>query len=265
MHKPVEKDIVVDGLLLHYYYKETGSKKKNTVIFLHGWGSNSSLWFSSTIALAEQGYELYFLDLPGFGKSQTPAIAFQLQNFADIVSHFIKKVEIQKPVLVGHSFGGKTAVRIASKKVVLLEGLVLVDSSGLPHSSFVTQTKIGIAKTVKPIMELPFMRGVRASLLRVSGSDDYIAFPQLRETFVNIIREHIEFELPQVEDKTLIVWGGDDENSYTPVSDVSVFHRLIPHAEAHIIESAGHYCFLDSPKEFYETLLGFLESIHGKN
>jgi len=265
MQKPIEKDVIIQGGLLHYYYMDSVGEKKGTLVFLHGWGSNSTLWFSSCLTFAKEGYELYFLDFPGFGKSQIPRKPFHLQDFANCVTDFIKKLEIKNPVLLGHSFGGKTAVRIASKKAVSLSGVVLVDSSGLPHTSFITQTKIGIAKTVKPLMDLPFMRGVRANLLRLSGSDDYTAFPELRETFVSIIREHIEFELPRIEAKTLIVWGGDDENSYTPVNDVSVFQRLIPHAEVHIIQNAGHYCFLDNPTEFNQTVLEFITQIHGKN
>ncbi len=265
MQKPLEKDVIVNERLLHYYHMDSIGDRKGVLVFLHGWGSNSTLWFSSSLKFAEVGYELYFLDLPGFGKSQLPNKPFQLQDFANCIVEFIKKMEIQNPVLLGHSFGGKIAVRIASKKSIPLSGVVLIDSSGLPHTSFVTQTKIGIAKTVKPLMDLPFMKGVRSNLLRLSGSDDYTAFPELRETFVNIIREHIEFDLPKIEDKTLIVWGGDDENSYTPVNDVSVFQHLIPHAEAHIIQNAGHYCFLDNPTEFYETVLEFISPIHGKN
>ena len=114
-------------------------------------------------------------------------------------------------------------------------------------------------------MDLPFMRGIKSSLIRLSGSDDYIALPELRETFINIIREHIEFELPQIADNTLILWGGDDDNSYTPVGDVEVFHRLIPDAKVHIIQGAGHYCFLDRPEEFYQAILEFIEPLHGKN
>ena len=265
MQKPLERDMVVNGQLVHYYHVSPVGEQKGKLLFLHGWGSNSPLWFSSSLAFAEDGYELHFLDLPGFGRSQAPKKPFHLQDYADCVTSFMEKLEIESPVLVGHSFGGKTAVRIASMKIKHLAGLVLVDSSGLPHTSLATQTKIGIAKTIKPLMELPFMRGMRSSLLRLSGSDDYIAFPELRETFINIIREHIEFELPNIETKTLIVWGGDDENSYTPVNDVSVFKRLIPHAEAHIIQNAGHYSFLDNPTEFREVVLAFLNSIHGKN
>ena len=265
MQQPLEKDIVVEGQLLHYYHAQSITERKKTIVFLHGWGSNSPLWFNSTLPLTQQGYDLIFIDLPGFGKSAVPKSAFHLQNYADMVVGFMKKLDIQKPILVGHSFGGKTAVRVASKNTQLLAGIVLVDSSGLPHTSLATQTKIKIVKTVKPIMDLPFMHGIRNSLLRFSGSDDYIANPELKETFINVIREHIEFELPLLTDKTLIVWGGDDDNSYTPVSDVTVFHRLIPGAEAHIIQNAGHYCFLDCPVEFYKTVLEFLETTHGKD
>ena len=265
MQKPIERDIVVDGQLVHFYHVEPSFPKKSTVVFLHGWGSSSPLWFASTGELVEKGYDLYFFDLPGFGKSQSPLHPFQLQDYADIVSHCFHKLEIANPVLIGHSFGGKVAIRIASKKAIKLTGLILVDSSGLAHTSVATKTKIQIAKIVKPLMDLPFMKGIRSKLLRLLGSDDYLSFPELKETFVNIIREHIETELSQIEDETLIVWGGDDKNEYTPVDDVRIFHRLILHVKTHIITGAGHYCFIDKPIKFQAIILSFLESLYEKN
>jgi pimeloyl-ACP methyl ester carboxylesterase len=265
MQQAIEKDISVNGQLVHYYHSEAVGEEKGTLLFLHGWGSNSTLWFTSCMPLSEKGYELYFLDLPGFGKSELPKQPFHLDDYVHIVTQFIHKLEIPKPTVIGHSFGGKTAIRLAAKNKALLNGLVLVDSSGLPHTTFSTQTKIKIAHTVKPIMDLPFMQGIRSHLLRMAGSDDYIATPGLRETFVNIISEHVEFDLPNIDAPTLIIWGGNDDNTYTPVSDVSVLHRLIPGAEAHIIQGAGHYSFLDAPSEFFQTLLEFLDIHNGKN
>lgn len=261
MTKPIEKDIVVDGHLIHYYHLAPTTEKKKTIVFLHGWGSNSALWFTSTLSFTDKGYELIYIDLPGFGKSQNPTRPFHLKDYTDVITQCLHKLDIVDPILVGHSFGGKIAVKVAAQKECTLSGLILVDASGLPHTSFVTQTKITIAKTVKPVMDLPFMQGIRSHLLRMSGSDDYIATPALRETFVNIISEHIEYDLPQITAKTLIVWGGNDENAYTPVSDVTVFHKLIPQAEVHIIEGAGHYCFLDAPHEFESTINEFVSSL----
>ena len=265
MQKPKEHDIVVEGQLIHYYHAEPSGEKKGTLVFLHGWGSNSPLWFSSTVKLIEHGYELYYLDLPGFGKSSSPRHAFFLSDYAHIITQVMEKLEIEKPILVGHSFGGKIAVRITSKKHIPLAGMVLVDSSGLPHTSLITKVKIGIAKTVKPVTNLSFMQGVRSTLLRVAGSDDYVAFPEARETFVNIIREHVASELGEISLPTLVLWGGNDDNSYTPPSDATVFTNGIAGAHMKIIDQAGHYCFLDQPTIFFQALFSFVEQNYGKN
>lgn len=266
MQKQVEKDIVVDGELLHYYEaKGVETEHTDTIVFLHGWGSNSTLWFSSTLPLIEHGYRLIFVDLPGFGKSQNPRQSLHLEDYAKTISRFIQKLEITNPIVVGHSFGGKVATRIASRKMIPLHGLVLVDASGLAHTSRLTKTKIQIAKTIGPLFRLPILKDFKAGLLRLSGSDDYVAFPALKETFVNIIREHVEDELSHINTSTLVVWGANDSNSYTPVHDAAVFHKKIVNSGLHIIKSAGHYVFLDQPNEFLNVLLSFLKGINGKS
>ena len=262
MQKPRERDIVVGAQLVHYYQVDSVGPQKNTLVFLHGWGSNSPLWFPSTLSLAEKGYELIFIDLPGFGRSQNPQKPFFLEEYAETVAGVVEKLEIRSPIVIGHSFGGKTAIRIASKQMVPLPGLVLVDSSGLPHTSFRTQVKIGIAKTVKPIFSIPLLQGVRTGLLRLSGSDDYVAFPELRETFINIISEHVTEELSRIAVPTMVIWGERDDNSYSPVGDAAVFQKNIQNTHIRIIKNAGHYCFLDQQQEFTDSLSSFVESIH---
>lgn len=262
MQKPTERDIVIRGQLIHYYSVGTEDNKKDTIIFLHGWGSNSTLWFSSTIGLSENGFNLVYIDLPGFGKSQSPKQPLHLEDYAQIVSEFVEKISITKPILIGHSFGGKVAARIASKKMIQLGGLILVDASGLPHTSLITKAKIQIAKTVSPFFRLPILKDLRSGLLRLSGSDDYVAFPELRETFINIIREHIQDELITIDVPTFIVWGTNDTNSYTPVRDAAIFQKKIRNSQMVLIKEASHYVFLDKPKEFIESVSSFLDSIH---
>lgn len=265
MQKPIEKDMVVEGQLIHYYHASVDiSKRKKTLIFLHGWGSNSPLWFSSTTELSEKGYELYFFDLPGFGKSQVPKQAFSLDDYAGVVTKMIEKLTIIKPIVIGHSFGGKIAVRIAAKKTIPLTGLILVDPSGLPHTSLVTKAKIHLASTLKPFFSLPILKDMKNSVLKLSGSDDYVATPQLRETFIRIIREHVKYELSTITAPTLIVWGEKDTNEYTPLSDAEVFKKSIPGSCLTIIKKAGHYCFLDNPPEFISSVLSFITTLHGE-
>lgn len=258
-----EKQVVIDDILTTYY--DSGLPQKPTLLFLHGWGSNSTLWFRSVEQLDQAGYRLIFLDLPGFGKTQLPTKPYTLDLYAEFVQAFIQKLGVKNHILIGHSFGGKIAARIAAKVQSDLMGVVFVDSSGLPHTNVGTKLKSWVAHAAKPFFSPSFMQDARTKLLRLVGSDDYVADPKLRQTFINIIQEHITFDLPRIKTHTLILWGGSDENSYSPPEDAYVFHQSIPNSELHIIENARHYSFLDAPDVFQNKIAVFAATIYGKN
>jgi pimeloyl-ACP methyl ester carboxylesterase len=258
-----EKQVVVDDLLTTYY--DSGSSQKPILLFLHGWGSNSTLWFRAVEQLEQAGYRLVFLDLPGFGKTQTPVTAFTLDLYLKFVDAFTQKLGIQECVLIGHSFGGKLSAHIAAQKThVALRGIVLVDASGLPHASIFTKLKARAAHMVKPLFAPPFMHDARTTLLRLFGSDDYVAEPKLRQTFINIIQEHVTLDLPRISVPTLIVWGSNDTNEYSPPEDATRYHKSISGSELCILEGASHYSFLDKPDEFQKRVLLFVRKSYGK-
>ncbi|EKE13949.1 MAG: hypothetical protein ACD_12C00733G0001, partial [uncultured bacterium] len=65
--------IIINNLLINYFFILPRKKSTNkTLIFLHGWGVDSKLWFKIAPELINKNYSLYFLDLPGFGQSQVP-------------------------------------------------------------------------------------------------------------------------------------------------------------------------------------------------
>src|SRR3990167_11433616 len=118
------KSIKINSLLLAYYEAVPKGKSKKTLLFLHGWGSNSTLWFKTIGPLSEKGYTMYCLDLPGFGNSQNPQSSFFLQDYSYAVMEFIEKLELIDVVLIGHSFGGKTAIKLAAENPEFLKSLV---------------------------------------------------------------------------------------------------------------------------------------------
>lgn len=259
-----EKQVVINDLLTTYY--DSGLSQKPVLLFLHGWGSNSTFWFRAVEQLEHAGYRLLFLDLPGFGKTQTPVTAFTLDLYMKFVDSFVQKLKIHECVLIGHSFGGKLTVRIASHKIqTLLRGIVLVDASGLPHASVFTKLKARAAHLVKPLFTPPFMHDARTALLRLFGSDDYVAEPKLRQTFINIIQEHVTLDLPRISVPTLIVWGAQDTNEYSPPEDADRYHEGISGSELCMLDGASHYSFLDKPDEFQKRTLLFIQKLYGKN
>lgn len=258
-----EKQVVVHELLTTYYYSEGKGKP---LVFLHGWGSNSTFWFKAIDKIVGAGYRLYFLDMPGFGKTEMPQDAFTTQKYAEFVTAFIDKLGIDDYVLIGHSFGGKVAVKIASTHTdSRLSGLVLVDASGLPHTSVLTKLKAKAAHTLRPLFTPRIMQSARNKLLRFFGSDDYVAVPQLRQTFINIIQEHITFDLPKIKSPTLIVWGAEDDNEYSPPEDAHIFHKHIHNSQLCMIDGAKHYSFMDKPVDFQKVIIEFVTQVYGKN
>jgi len=258
----IEKQLVVDDMLLTYYEMGRGER---VVLFLHGWGSNSTLWFKTIEALCGPAYRFLFLDLPGFGKSESPKRALHLDDFARYVHLFSTKLALPPYLLVGHSFGGKSGVRLVATHPDDVVGLVLVDASGLPHTSSVTQAKIVAAKTLRPFFNLSFMHGIKSKVLRLIGSDDYVADPRLKETFIHIIQEHVTADLVHIKVPTLILWGDQDANAYTPIADAVAFHHAIEGSELIILAGATHYSFLDKPQEFRAAFEKFFARMYGKN
>ena len=112
-----ESEILLENLIIHYYF--SGPPEKNTplIILLHGWGAESSLWRNFMEKLSLNGFTSYALDFPGFGKSSLPPKDFSLKDFAAIVKSFSPRLGLSEIILIGHSFGGRVAIKFASQRI----------------------------------------------------------------------------------------------------------------------------------------------------
>jgi len=90
------KQIIIDKLVINYYFFLPKKKSNKTLVFLHGWGVDSKLWFKIVPELINQNYSLYFIDLPGFGQSQVPDSIYDVDDYKKIVYEFIKKLGLKK-------------------------------------------------------------------------------------------------------------------------------------------------------------------------
>jgi pimeloyl-ACP methyl ester carboxylesterase len=194
------------------------------------------------------------LDLPGFGGSPAPKTPFTLSDYADIVSGFIKKMNLIKVNLVGHSFGGRVGIKLSAAKPELISRLVLVDSAGFADSG--KQKVKLLAKLVKPLFAPKFMQGVRKWIYEKMGSEDYLATPELQKTFVNIIEEDLSSDLSCIQFPTLLIWGENDQD--TPDSYGKRMQSIIRNSQFVILPNAGHFSFLDNPEGFYNAVSQFI-------
>lgn len=256
-----QKQILLNDLLITYYSNYSGDNKP-VLIFIHGWGANSELWFNIFNNEFKNKYNIYCLDLPGFGKSELKTDNFNLDKYLEIVIQFIIKLELKDITYIGHSLGGRIGIKFGSNKQLnnILKSLVLVSSAGIKHNdnSLKTKFKNILITPVKLVFNLPLLNKFKEKAITLSGSDDYINFRNLRETFKSIVNEDLTSLIKEINVKTLIIWGEHDDNPATPLSDAYYINKNIKDSKLEIVENAKHFPFIDNSDKFRDILIKFL-------
>jgi len=247
------KQIIVNNLLVSYFRNENAGEK--CLLFLHGWRSNKEIWLRVINQLKEKSYAI---DFPGFGGSQMPKGAMTVGDYADAVKEFIEKLDLKNVIVVGHSFGGRVGIKLAAKYPNLISGLVLVDSAGFPMKKFKKDLMAAAAKIARPIFKPNFMQPIRKKIYEKIGAEDYIATPELQKTFVNVVNEDLTEDLKRISCPTLIITGENDQD--TPIEFGEKMNSLIPNSKFIILPNAGHFSFIDLPREFCQNIINFIQS-----
>lgn len=252
-------NITIDGQ--ETVYTDTGNGE--TVVFLHGWGSNRKL-FNGLINSISEKYNAIAPDLPGFGDSPEPKEAWDVGKYADYVIKFLKQLNIHKVILIGHSFGGRIIFKLFEKENLPFEikKIVLIDSAGVkPKKTTVQKIKQRIYKISRGILSSkPFTAlfpDALENLRRKNGSADYnAASPIMRRCLVLAVNEDLTHIFSSVNVPTLLIWGECDDA--TPISDAKLMEKLIPDSGLVTLEGAGHYSFLEQPEICRRVLRSFL-------
>lgn len=229
------------------------------LVILHGWGTNSGVMAYMGRKLSSN-HTCYILDLPGFGMSDEPEVAWSVSDYADMVETFIKELGLSPVDILGHSFGGRIILKLAprDKERKLLNKVIITGGAGMkPKRGIKFYLRKYTAKLLKlPATLLPgtlrdkFLDSLRSTRLwQKLGSSEYAQLQGvMRETFVKTVTEYLESELPRVPHQVLLIWGDEDEA--TPLYQGRRMEKGLPNATLTVIEGGGHYAFLDKPAKF---------------
>src|SRR5688500_2775063 len=130
--EPLERDIQANGLRLHYL--DWGGAGP-PIVLLHGLRDQAHEWDPIAPALTPLGRVLA-LDQRGHGESEAPATGYAPENFAADLAAFCAALALDRPVVIGHSLGGRVAYHFAAAWPERLRALVLVDigANGAPET-----------------------------------------------------------------------------------------------------------------------------------
>lgn len=163
---------------------ELNPKAKKTLVFVHGLGSYLKFWRYNLDHFAAQGYRVIALDQIGYGKSDKPAsFPYTMEAMADVVKAVIDRLEADKPIVIGHSMGGQTALSLAIRYPEAISGLVLASPAGF--EAFSEQEERWYRQAVRTIH-------VRASdEAAIWGSIRHANFFRWRDDYAWLVEERV--------------------------------------------------------------------------
>lgn len=237
---------------INVHYTSYGDDKKGTIVLLHGWGQNIEMMKPVGDAFQSE-YKIIILDLPGFGESDEPKNVWTVYDYVEFLREFLIDLKVEKPILVGHSFGGKIALLYSS--IYKVEKLI-VFGSPFKKSSKKDSFKTKILKMAKKI---PGTKHLSEIAKKYIGSTDYKnSSPMMRDILVSTVNLDISDEVPKINIPVVIIWGEFDEA--VPLEDAKELEKLIPNAGLIIYEGCSHYAYLERLMQTNNIINSFLNS-----
>lgn len=240
---PSKRWVVIDGETVSYEVVGKGEP----LVLVHGL-SGSSLWWSRNVGELAEHYQVYLVDLPGFGSMRHLHARFAVAHAATWLADWMDAVRLPHAHFVGYSMGGYMCMRLAVSRPDLVRSLTLAAASGVPAypSAFheIIPLIVSVTSTTPsflPLLTFDALRMGPGMLVRAAKE---------------LVREDIRSLMGAITAPTLLIWGEDD--ILVPPWCAEVLRRGIPDSRLVIVPRAGHVLMYDRPAEFNAALLSFL-------
>ncbi len=250
-----------EGVPVVAQVQEVGVRTGKPIVFLHGLVGLNDHWEELVKRIMHRSrcvmLEMPLLHLEGEDCS--------IQGATELTIRFLQQYLGSEPaVLVGNSFGGHIAGRIAIDRPDLIRGLVLAGASGILEKSMVSDVQIRPSREwlERKIGELFFDQrhmnpaDVERAHKVLSGRGSARAMVRLSRT---ARRNHLGKDLHKVQCPTLLVWGRQD--IVTPPEACEQFAANIPKNRVVWLDNCGHVPMVEKVDEFGRELNAYLDLV----
>ena len=254
------------GYRIHYLEAPAAQGSADTpLVLVHGLGARAEDWARMIPALARNGFHVYALDLPGYGRSSKPKDAtYSIPMEEAAVVSFMQAVHVPRASVGGWSMGGWIALKLTYDHPAMVHRLVLYDSAGVYFPAdfgpelFSPDDIAGVHKLLgalspKPLDVPDF--AARAMVRKLKGNAWVI-----QRSLAAMIdgRDLMDFRLHEITRPTLIVWGSHDY--LIPLSAGEAMHRGIPNSVLDVIEGCGHLAPAECSRPAIQRTVQFLRA-----
>jgi len=240
--------VTVNGCRTHL---RRGGKGK-PLLYLHG-ASGAPVILPFMEKLAER-FDVLVPEHPGYGQSDEPEWLENIHDVAYFYLDFLKQLDLKEVVLVGTSMGGWTAMEIAVRSTARLSQVVLVSPAGIAAPN-VKVADIFLMAPEEVVRAIYHDASIAEKLLAVPPTPEAIDLGlKNRHTTARLAWEprfhdpHLPKWLHRIDVPVKVVWG--DKDRIIPVGFVDEYRKLLPKAQFHIMQNAGHLPQVEKPDEF---------------
>ena len=249
---------------IHLAYHDQGQGR--TVLFIHAFPLNSSMWQPQIDALSDQ-FRLIAPDLRGFGQSELGTPPVSLERYSDDLAVLLDTLQIDKATLVGLSMGGYIAFAMLERFRDRIEALVLADTRAGADSDEAREGRFKNAQLAESKGTLAVGEPMLAKLL-ASGAPDSLRSRVLEMMRANqgdgvaaalrsmAARPDSTALLETITVPTLVIVGSED--AITPSKEAHTIHAGIKDSQLLELPGTGHLSNLEAPDAFTAALRSFL-------
>ena len=249
-------------------FKESGNGQP--LIILHGLFGSLDNWVSIAKQL-EAEYRVFLVDQRNHGKSPHSS-EWDYQVMADDLKEFIEEHQLTMPIIVGHSMGGKVAMKFAGQHPNDLGNLVVVDMGPkaypVHHRGIIDGLKSLDLSSIKSRGEVDKELshhisefGVRQFLLKNLTRDEMGGFSwKMNLDVIDANIENVGEDLlssTHYDGRCLFLRGSN--SNYIVDEDISDLKKSFPNSVVETIEGAGHWIHAEKPQEFLTALKSYLD------
>jgi pimeloyl-ACP methyl ester carboxylesterase len=256
---PIESRVAkLDGHTVHY---ENYGKGPEALVFVHGWTCNSSFW-SRQIPGFTARTRVIAIDLPGHGKSDKPKTDYTMDLFARAVDAVLRDAGVERAVLVGHSMGTPVIREFYRKYPGKTLALVIVDGPLVPFGDKKMMEQFlaplrgpGYQEAASKFVDNMFGQNTTPELRNeiktaMLATPHFVALSALEGMMDEAIWKQDKIDVP-----ALAIMA---KTPFLPANNEQIYRGIAPNIDYRVWDGVAHFLMMEKPKEFNDTLAGFL-------